>query len=704
MSKRRSESPAKQASATTQAIAQIIAGYDPKKPETLNLVEGKVKEALKLRFLMPNRVQDDFVRIKNNQGRMPRIRIFEAGNQCLTAETTIDAYFGPATIEELFLFNRKFLVWSWDGTKKVKAEAGPVFLKGMAECYRICMSDGRWIEASKDHLIFCVDGEYHSVESILNDGHQAFLTSGATILAIEKIADQKVYDFPVPGPNNYYAGGLIHHNSGKTTIGVAEDIAHAMGFRPWLEKNDPDFYTRMKVPNVGMVGVEVAGQNLIQRIEPLFKELIPAHSEAEYDRYSDGSVKCITLKYDYFGNPCGSKIHCRSYVQGADTFEGVLSDWIHWDEPPPQPILNAAHRGKMATNAPSWFTMTPLKEPYIYDIFSLNAFNAEGSDQNIAIFRCSTWENCQDWCRDCDVTIPENDPDRLEPGQVRPVNRCPQCNRIMGFMPRAGIDNYLKTITDQDEREAREEGKWKHLSGMVYKELDREKHVYQDFQIPRDWMRIECVDPHDVRPTRWLLGAVSPEEITINGRPANRIYFYTYLLASGNIGAIARQVMVKRAEHDYKEPAMVILDAKFGSKTVNTADDTTSWEEELDKAGIKHIRLSHSLPGDVSLGHKLVKQYLQPHYSSVKDREFPGMMFAAQGCRGDRGPIQDMFNYRWKEGSDNPEQDFKDMCDCVRYAAMEQPVYRAPQAEGYMPPAAQEFYKPLYYGLTMRGA
>ncbi len=358
----------------------------------------------------------------------------------------------------------------------------------------------------------------------------------------------------------------------------------------------------------------------------------------------------------------------------------------------------------MSTNAPRWFTMTPLKEPYIYDLFSLKAFNNDGEDQEIAIFRCSTWENCQDWCRDCNVTIERNKPENFPAGGIRPVDYCPTCHKIMGFMPRAGIENYLKTITDNDEREAREEGKWKHLSGMVYKELDRGEHIYGDFTIPRDWMRIEIVDPHDVRPTRWLFGAVSPEEITINGRAANRIYFYTYLLASGNIDTIARSVMVKRAEHDYKEPAIVILDAKFGSKTVNTALDTTSWEEELAKVGIKHIVLSHSRPGDIALGHKIVKQYLQPHYSSPKGKSFPGMMFAEVGCKGDRGPIQDMFNYRWKEGSDDPEPDFKDMADCVRYAAMEQPTYKPPQLDGDMSwaIAPDQIYNPLYYGLVMR--
>ena len=528
----------------------LLEGYDREDPSSLEAVKSRVEELTRLAFLQMIPTQESFIRVKNRRGRIPRTRVFEAGNQV-----------------------------------------------------------------------------------------------------------------------------------GKTTLGVAEDIAHMMGFRPWLSKTDPDYRIPIRVPNNGLMGCEVAGQNLIQRIEPQFTSFLPKYCGLDITRYSDGAIKSLSIAYDLYGNPCGSTVHFRSYVQPAESFEGVLSDWAHFDEPPPVQILTAATRGLMSTNGFLWFTMTPLKEPYIYDLFSLKAFNNGGEDQEIAVFRCSTWENCQDWCRDCDITIPENNPDRLEPGDIRPVDNCPGCKRVMGFMPRAGIDNYLKKITDPDEREAREEGKWKHLSGLVYKELDREQHLYKDFCIPSDWMRIESVDPHDARPTRWLFGAVSPEEIVINGKPANRIYWYAYLLPSGNIDSIARAVKIKRAEHNYREPAMVILDAKFGAKSIKTRDEETTWEEELDKAGIKKIILSHSAPGDVSMGHKAVKAYLAPHYSSLRGASFPGMMWAAEGCKGDRGPIQDIFNYQWKLGTEKPEETYKDFCDPVRYAALEQPVYKAPQAE-----------------------
>lgn len=144
---------------------------------------------------------------------------------------------------------------------------------------------------------------------------------------------------------------------------------------------------------------------------------------------------------------------------------------------------------------------------------------------------------------------------------------------------------------------------------------------------------------------------------------------------------IVKQVKIKRATNNYSEPSYVILDAKFGTKTIKTRNDETSWEDELYSAGIKNIRLSHSNPGDIALGHKIVKEYLKPHYSKVQGKEFPGMLFARQACRGERGPWEDMTSYQWKPGTDKPEEDYKDFPDCVRYTALDQPIYQEPQKE-----------------------
>jgi hypothetical protein len=156
---------------------------------------------------------------------------------------------------------------------------------------------------------------------------------------------------------------------------------------------------------------------------------------------------------------------------------------------------------------------------------------------------------------------------------------------------------------------------------------------------------------------------------------------------------------------------MLIIDVKFAAAEKPLHGEVfPSWEEELEKAGMKHIVHSCSAPGDVSLGHKRVKEYIAPHYSSVRGKSFPGMMWAKDGCKGDGGPIQHVFNYQWKEGTDKPEEKYKDFCDCIRYAALEQPVYRPPEPD--IDPelarrllAAQDNQpnaNPLFYGLGVK--
>lgn len=469
------------------------------------------------------------------------------------------------------------------------------------------------------------------------------------------------------------------NKTGKTHGGIAEDLAHALGRRIWLDERDPDYKIDIKIPNRGIVGCETMMHSVPEKIWPTFKELIPKTCQYTTKKNPSGQIHRITLDTDEEGNKCGSEIHIRSYDQDADTFEGIDADWIHWDEPPPKKILQAAERGKIVTNAPSWFTMTPLKEAYIYDEYSLKAYNFGGEDEEIAVIRGEIWENCVDWCFKCRLDIPENrevDPDTQR--LVRPIKRCPNCNRSMGFITRAGIEEYLKTL-DPEEREAREKGLWKHLSGLVYKGLDRDTHTYEDFPVPKNWTKIEGIDPHDAKPTCYLFAAVSPEEIEIFNKTRYRIYVYDYLLfKDDDIDTIVRKIKMKREQHGYSKPKFVVMDAKYGTRTEM---EGKSWEDELRMRGVGFIKLSQSKPGDVELGHKIVREYFKPHHSTLLGVTKPGILFARNGCRGTGGPIHHIFNYQYKEGHDKPDEEFKDFSDVVRYMAMEQPRYSSPESE-----------------------
>jgi len=458
---------------------------------------------------------------------------------------------------------------------------------------------------------------------------------------------------------------------GKTLLGIAEDISHSFGKRFWLDDDDPDYKIDIRIPNKGLIGCETLSQSVMQKIWPTLKLLIPKTCKYRTKKNPMGQIGQVMFETDPEGSKCESEIFIRSYDQEADTFEGIDYDWIHWDEPPPKPVLQAAERGKITTNAPSWFTMTPLKEAYIYDEYSLKAANNGGDDEEIAVIRGEIWDNCSDWCYKCRISIPENDENRKR-------SDCPQCGKTLGFINKKGIDEYLKTL-DSEEKEAREKGLWRHLSGLVYKELDRDTHVYEDFPIPKSWNKIEGLDPHDAKPSKYLFGAISPEEIEIEGKIKNRIYFYDFILSKNeNMDSFVKRIKMIRAKHGYDKPKFIMLDAKYGTRTEM---EGRSWEDELRTRGVGYIRLSQSKPGDVELGHKIVREYLKSHYSMMIDKTKPGLMFAKEGCKGNEGPIHQMFNYQYKSGSDKADEEFKDFPDIVRYICMEEPIYKSPESE-----------------------
>jgi hypothetical protein len=79
-------------------------------------------------------------------------------------------------------------------------------------------------------------------------------------------------------------------------------------------------------------------------------------------------------------------------------------------------------------------------------------------------------------------------------------------------------------------------------------------------------------------------------------------------------------------------------------------------------------------------------------------------MFAAEGCKGDRGPLNDFSNYQWKPGTDKPEETYKDFCDTIRYIALEQPAYEPPNHKmdliaQFLAQKNECSYNPLNHGL-----
>lgn len=160
---------------------------------------------------------------------------------------------------------------------------------------------------------------------------------------------------------------------GKTMAGLAEDLSHMMGFRAWLAADDPDYKIDIQVPNIGMIGCETYKHSVAEKIEPMLRWMTPINCQPVFKPGPTGVLNVLTLPFDCKGGKCGSKLYIRSYDEHPSSFEGIDYHFIHWDEPPPEAIWLAAERGKVVTNAPSWYTMTPLKEAWLYTKLSQRA-------------------------------------------------------------------------------------------------------------------------------------------------------------------------------------------------------------------------------------------------------------------------------------------------------------------------------------------
>lgn len=56
------------------------------------------------------------------------------------------------------------------------------------------------------------------------------------------------------------------NKSGKTRIGISEDLSYAFGKRYWLSEDDPDYNVNVKVPNQGLIGCETLSQSVMQNL------------------------------------------------------------------------------------------------------------------------------------------------------------------------------------------------------------------------------------------------------------------------------------------------------------------------------------------------------------------------------------------------------------------------------------------------------
>jgi hypothetical protein len=286
---------------------------------------------------------------------------------------------------------------------------------------------------------------------------------------------------------------------GKSDLGAAEDVSWALGERLFYPKSDPRRTLGIPPHAVKILIIcedwdkseEIFTNKDGGELGKIWK-FLPPEAYASSKKNNSGKIEKISLVN-------GSAIHIdtvQSFKQNAMSQESSVWDAIHIDEPCPRDMYVAAARGLMDRNGKTWFTCTPLSEPWINDLF----ISRRGVvDPDIPLAYGDKWM----------ITGKTSD---------NPYNS------------KEALAAFEELLT-ADEVQCRLFGKPLALAGMVYKEFDEDKHLYK--RAPHGWKAdqggIALNNPpahYTVRYALDLHGRVPQTALFAATAPSGDVYFF----------------------------------------------------------------------------------------------------------------------------------------------------------------------------------
>ena len=318
------------------------------------------------------------------------------------------------------------------------------------------------------------------------------------------------------------------NRSGKTTSGIVEDALHSTGLYP-------DWYPEDKQWRKATRGRIFAKDFRVvnEVITPEINRWFPKSVVKDKDRNNQGVYTKYYIKHT---SRAISTFDIMTYEMDSDQCEGWYGHWVHWDEPPPRAHRAATVRGLTDYGGYEYFSLTPLKEPWIFDEVYQNP--------EVISVTCDIRQNLL----------------RENPHTGQKIGLAEQNIRI------------TESKWSREEIEARGRGKFRFLAGRIWKQWEREIHTYDrmkkwkagefgvlvDGQPPSHWKRVMLIDPHDNRPQALLWVAQEPEY--------GRLFAYREAWL-GNTGFPAVVAHIKDKEIECRDKvAYRIMDPNFGPK------------------------------------------------------------------------------------------------------------------------------------------
>lgn len=273
------------------------------------------------------------------------------------------------------------------------------------------------------------------------------------------------------------------NRGGKSTGGVAEDSAWLMGERPWYKETDPA--RKVGIPNHPVKGLVITTD--WDKVDEIFTsqrgtegklwQMLPRGFVKSTRRNHSGAIELVECQ----GGSALRFDTVKSWQTNPQGSESSDWDFIHVDEPCPEGQYKAQARGLIDRNGKDWFTLTPLTEPWIHDMFF--------PDRSLKL---DFFEHGTKWAQRS--TTYDNP-----------------------YLTKEAIADYESTLSE-DEKQCRLLGIPLELSGLVLKGFDWDTHVltavpvgWADYNNPPLFYTIfMAIDPHPQTPHHVLFLAVAP--------------------------------------------------------------------------------------------------------------------------------------------------------------------------------------------------
>jgi phage terminase large subunit-like protein len=354
----------------------------------------------------------------------------------------------------------------------------------------------------------------------------------------------------------------------------------------------------------------------------------------------------------------GSAIDFMSYQQDAVSFESWTGHWAKFDEPPQRAIYIATIRGLAALNGRVSMTMTPLAEPWIYQLVDsckdLKQFGSKTFWEGTRAISLGRKASYPVTVRVVHATIDDN----LKQSNWR--------GKSTGGMDEAGLAAFVSTLT-KDEEQVRRFGKFVHLQGLVFKEFNDSAHIVPDDLVPQKGTMFQILDPADNKPHAVAWYRVDP---------MNRCFCVYDEAVDGNLDQLAKRIKEVEEEKKY-EVDFRVLDPNKGRTPTSVTRCT--WQEELAERG---LYMDTEVNDDIALGHQKVRSMLAYDVNKpIDETNQPKLYFAQIGAKN---TIFSIKNYIYDEHrnkdihdgrKDKPRDKYKDFPDCMRYFCMSNPEY-----------------------------